>query len=170
MTEYEYSVLKRYVDDDELAEIVAANEVQTDAENEVGGVEDWLERLAKDDDWTSALVESINVQAVKDYRHYRWLQRVLYADHIKSVEDRKATIKRAEKELLKHAKAYHKKVEDAEKAYKKADKKYREATKNVRELREYFTGEPWGNIDGNWVMKQIDDQIEMDYERMADHE
>lgn len=37
MTEYEYSVLKRYVDDDELAEIVAANEVQTDAENEVGG-------------------------------------------------------------------------------------------------------------------------------------
>lgn len=168
MTEYEFEVLKRYIDEDELAQIVAESEVQTDSEN--GGVEDWLEQLAKDGEWTTALVEAINVQAVKDYRHYRWLQRTLYPAHHMAVEKRKKAIEKAEKELLKNAKEYHKKVEAAEKEFKKEDKKYKEANANVNELREYFTGEPWGNIDGKWVMKQIDDQIELEYERIGNYE
>lgn len=133
-------------------------------------IEDWLEELAKGDEWSTALVEAINVRAVKDYRHYRWLQRELYETHCENLSAERDAIKKAEKELQKHAREYHKKVVKAEKEFKKADKKYSNACVQVSEVRQYFLGEPWGNIDGKWVMKQIDDQIELDYERMHNHE
>ena len=129
-------------------------------------IEDWLEQMAEGEEWASKLCEAINVQAVKDYRHYRWMQRTLYADHIKAAEKRKATIAKAEKELMGNIREYHKRCVIAERTFKKEDKKYNKASVEVNELRRYFKDDPWGDINGEWVMQQIDDQIEMALERM----
>ena len=108
------------------------------------------------------LANAVVARAAKDYRMYRAAMINLYPSH--AIEREKM-----EKKITAARDIYDRKVESAVAMFEKKDKKYQHARQEVKELREYFINElpKTCDLDGKWLLKQIDDEINKNYVTIA---